>query len=107
MSTVIETVDTFVNNASKSTSVLLSITGFRLTVLPNSTDNACGLSLAEKFSYRILRKKYKKYNNNLREYHKLLTFLTNFVVSVCTIMLKIKKNLHLCIISTKYISEHK
>ena len=43
-----KTVHTFVNFAKSSTSVTISITGLGLSILPISSEIACGLNLVEK-----------------------------------------------------------
>ena len=52
--TIVKTVDTFVNFATTSSSVILSITGFGLILIPNSTGIACGLTPARRLFVREL-----------------------------------------------------
>ena len=46
---------------STTTSVTLSVVGIGLVVVPLSARIACSLSLANKKSYKIMFKKYKKH----------------------------------------------
>ena len=49
-----------VNSATKSSSIILSLTGIGLIAIPMSTATACGLSIGSKVIYEVTLKKYSK-----------------------------------------------
>ena len=61
ITTIIYSFDTFVNIATTSSCITLSLTGISLIVIPKSTATACGLSTGSKVIYEKIINKYKKY----------------------------------------------
>ena len=61
LSTIIKTVDTFVNIGTTSSSATLSVTGLGLTVLPISTGNISWLKLTSEVLHEKLMKKFNKW----------------------------------------------
>ena len=61
ITTILKSFDTFVNIASTSSCITLSLTGIGSIVIPISTATACGLSIGSKVIYEIIINKYNKY----------------------------------------------
>ena len=61
LNTLLESVDSIVIIGATSTSIILSITGFGLVVLPISAGVACTLSLGNKVLHKLILNKYNKY----------------------------------------------
>ena len=61
ITTVINSFDTFVNIATTSSSITLSLTRIGLIAILISTATACGLSIGNKVIYEIIINKYNKY----------------------------------------------
>ena len=61
LNTILEPVGTIVIIGLTSTSVILSITGFVLIILPISAGIACALSLGNKIFRKLIINKYNKY----------------------------------------------
>ena len=61
LTTMLNPFDTFVNIATKSSSITLSFTGIGLITIPISTATACGLSIGDKVIYKIIMNIYCKY----------------------------------------------
>ena len=61
LTTILESFDTFVIIATKTTSITLSVTGIGLKAIPISTATTCGLSFTNKILYVIVMQKYNKY----------------------------------------------
>ena len=61
LTTIIKSFDTFVNNATTSSSITLSLTGIGLVAIPISTATACGLSIGNKVIHEIIINKHNKY----------------------------------------------
>ena len=59
--TILKSIDTFVNNATTSSSLTLSLTGIGLIAIPISTATACGLSIVNKVVHEVIINKYNKY----------------------------------------------
>ena len=56
LNTILESVDSIVIIAAKSTSITLLVTGIGLIVLPISAGIACGLSLGNKVLHKLINK---------------------------------------------------
>ena len=61
LTTILKSIDTIVISAATSCSLLLSLTGFGLIVIPILSSIACGLSITNKVLYEIVMQKYNKY----------------------------------------------
>ena len=61
---ILKSFDTFVNIATTSSSITLTVTGIGLIVIPISTAAACGLANGNKVKYEIINKKNKKYKKH-------------------------------------------
>ena len=60
ITTILKSFDTFVNIATTSSSMTLSLTGIGLIAIPKSTATTCGLLVGNKVIYEIILNKYKK-----------------------------------------------
>ena len=60
ITTILKSIDTFVINATTSSSITLSLTRISLVVIPLSTASACALPIGNKVIYEIIIKKYNK-----------------------------------------------
>ena len=67
MSIILKIVNSFVNIASTSSSITLSLTGLGLIILPFSTGIACSLSLCSKTLPEVFLDKYKKYKKQYKK----------------------------------------
>ena len=67
ITTILKSFDTFVINATTSSSITLSLTGIGSIVIPISTASACALSIGNKVVYEII---INKYNKNKKQYEK-------------------------------------
>ena len=75
LNTILESVDSIVIIAATSTSIILSITGIGLIVLPISAGIACTLSLGKKVLHKIFINKYNKYKKqNERDQQTIKSF---------------------------------
>ena len=61
LNTVLESVDSIVIIGATSTSIILSVTGIGLIVLPISAGIACALSLGNKILHKLFINRYIKY----------------------------------------------
>ena len=61
LNTVLESVDSIVIIVATSTSIILSVIGIGLVILPISAGFACTLSLGNKLLHKIIINKYNKY----------------------------------------------
>ena len=61
LNTILESVDSIVIIATTSISIILSITGIGLIVLPISAGIACTLSLGNKVLHKLIINNYNKY----------------------------------------------
>ena len=59
--TILKSLDTFVINATTSSSKTLSLTGIGLRMIPISTASTCVLSIGNKVIYENIQNKYNKY----------------------------------------------
>ena len=105
--TILESVDSIVIIGATSTSIILSITGFGLIILPISVGTACTLSLGNKKIHNLITNKYNKYKKHyegdqqtIKSFDKL--YRKSFQDNV------IDENEHesLCNIFTKFVDEN-
>ena len=61
ITTVLKSLDTFVNIAASSSSITLSLTGIGLMAIPISAATACSLSIGKKVIFEIIINKFNKY----------------------------------------------
>ena len=61
LNTILESVDSIVILAATSTSIILSVTGIGLIILPISAGIACTLSLGNKILHKLIINRYNKY----------------------------------------------
>ena len=78
LNTILESVDSIVFIGATSTSITLSVTGFRWSSLPISAGIACTLSLGNKILHKLIINKYNKYKNNMKEINKLINLSINY-----------------------------
>ena len=78
LNTLLESVDSIVIFGATSASIILSITGIGLIILPISAGIACGLSLGNKVLHKLFINKYNKYKklyeidqNTIKSFDKL------------------------------------
>ena len=64
INTILESKDKIVINGAASTSIILSITGIGLNILPVSAGIACASSPGNKVLHRMIINKYKKYKKH-------------------------------------------
>ena len=64
LTTISKRFDTFVFNATTSSSITLSLTGIGLIAIPISNATACGLSIGKKVIHPIIKNKHNKYKNH-------------------------------------------
>ena len=61
LTTTVKSFDTFVNIATTSSSITVSLTRIGLIAIPISTVSACALSIGNKVFYEVIINKYNKY----------------------------------------------
>ena len=61
LNTILESIDSIVIIGATSTSIILSVTGIALNILPMSAGIACTLSLGNKLMHKLIINKYNKY----------------------------------------------
>ena len=61
LNTILESVDSIVISGATSISIILSITGIGLIILPISAGIACTISLGNKILHKLIINKYNKY----------------------------------------------
>ena len=87
ITTLLKSFDTFVNIATTSSSITLSLTGIGLIVIPISTASACALSIGNEVIYEIFINKYNKYKkNNMKEIIKQSNLSTNYTENLYKII---------------------
>ena len=78
LNTLLESVDTIVIMRATSTSIILSITGTGLILLPFSAGSACTLSLCNKVLHKLIMNKDSNYKIQFERDHKQVTVLINY-----------------------------
>ena len=108
LNTILESVDSVVISAAKSTSLTLSITGVGLIILPISAGIACTLSLGNKVLHKLIinknnkhKKQYEKDQQTNKSFDKL------YRKSLQDNIIDKTAYESLCNIFTKYIDETK
>ena len=87
LNTILETVDSFYNIGATSTSLILSITGIGLIVLPIYAGIACTLSLGNKILHKLILNKHHKYQKkDMKEMNKLLNLSMNYTENLYKII---------------------
>ena len=108
LNTILESVDSIVIIAAKSTSITLSITGIGLTILPISAGFACTLSLGNKFLLKLIINKYNKYKKQYeRDQQAIKSFDKLYRKSLQDNVIDKTEYDSLCNIFTEYVDENK
>ena len=108
LNTVLESVDSIVIIAATSTSIILSITGIGLTILPISAGIACSLSLGNKVLHKLIINKYNKYKKQYeRDQQFFKSFDKLYRKSLQYNIIDITEYESLCNLFTKYVDENK
>ena len=108
LNTVLESVDSIVIIGATSTSIILSIIGIGLIILPISAGIACTLSLGNKVLHKLILSKYNKYKKqNKRDQQTIKSFDKLHRKSLQDNIIDKTEYESLCNIFTKYIDENK
>ena len=108
LNTVLESVDSIVIIAATSTSIILSVTGFGLIILPISAGIACGLSLGNKVLHKLIINKNNKYKKLYeRDQNTNNSFDKLYRKSLQDNIIDKTEYENLCKIFTKYVDENK
>ena len=108
LNTILESVDSIVIIGSTSTSIILSVTGVGLIILPISAGIACTLSLGNKVLHKIIINKYNKYKKPYeRDQNTIKSFDKLYRKSLQDNIIDKNQYESLCNIFTKYIDENK
>ena len=108
LKTILESVDSIVIIGTTSTSQTLSVTGFRLVILPISAGFACTLSLGNKVLQKLIINKFNKYKNQYeRDQQTIKSFDKLYRKSLPDNIIDKTEYKSLCNIFTKYIDENK
>ena len=108
ITTILKSFDTFVIIATTSSSIILSLRGIGLIVIPISTASACDLSIGKKVLFEVILNKYNKYNKQYeRDQQAIKSFDKLYKKSLQdNVMDKIEYE-SICKMFTKYIDENK
>ena len=79
LTTILKSIDKFLNTATTSSLITLSLTGIGTLAILISTATACRLSIGNKVLYEIIINKYNKYKETYEKTNKLLNFLTYLI----------------------------
>ena len=105
---ILGSLDSIVIITATSTSITLSITGIGLIVLPISAGIACGLSLGNKISHKLIINKYNKYKKQYeRDQQTIKSFDKLYRKSLQDNVIDKTEYESLCNIFTKYVDENK
>ena len=108
LNTVLESVDSIVIIGATSTSIILSITGIGLIVLPISARIACALSLSNKVLHELIINKYNKYKKQYeRDQNTIKSFDKLYRKSLQDNVIDKTEYESLCNIFTRYVDENK
>ena len=106
LSTILESVDSIVIIGATSTSIILSITGIGLIILPISAGIACTLSLGNEILHKLIINKYNKYKKQYeRDQQTIKTFDKLYRKSSQHNVIDKTEYESLCNIFTKYVDE--
>ena len=78
LTTIKKSIDIFVIIATSSSSIIISLTGISLIVIPISTRIACGLTISNKKIYGIVIQKYVKYKKQYEKDQQTIESLINY-----------------------------
>ena len=108
ITTILKSFDTFVNIATTSSSITLSLTGIGLIVIPIPTASVCDLSIGNKVLYEMI---INKYNKNKKLYEKDQQTIKSFDKfhrkSLQDNIIDETEDENLCNIFTKNVDENK
>ena len=108
LNAVLESVDSIIIIGTTSTSIILSVTGVGLIILPVSAGIACTLSLGNKVLHKIIINKYNKYKKQFdRDQQTIKSFDTLYRKSLQDNVFDKDEYDSLCNIFTKYVDENK
>ena len=108
LNTILESVDSIVIIAATSTSIILSVTGIGLIVLPISAGIACTLSLGNKILHKLIINKYNKYKKLYeRDQNTIKSFDKLYRKSLQDNVIDKTEYDSLCNVFTKYVDENK
>ena len=108
LNTILESVDSIVIIATTSTSIILSITGTGLIILPISAGIACTLSLGNKVLHKLVINKYNKYKKLYeRDQQTIKSFDKLYRKSLQDNVIDKTEYESLCNIFTKHVDENK
>ena len=108
INTILESVDSMVIIAATSTSIILSITGIGLIILPISAGIACTLSLGNKVLHKLILNKDNKYKKQYeRDQLTIKSFDKLYRKSLQDNVIDKNEYESHCNIFTKYINENK
>ena len=108
LNTVLESVDSIVIIAATSTSIILSVTGIGLIVLPISAGIASGLSLGNKVLHKLIINKYNKYKKQYERDQNTIKYFDNlYRKSLQDNVIDKTEYENLCKIFTKYVDQNK
>ena len=108
LNTVLESVDSIVIIAATSTSIILSVTGVGMIILPISAGIACTLSLGNKILHKLIMNKYNKYKKQYeRDQNTIKSFDKLYTKSLQDKIIDKTEYERLCNIFTRYVDENK
>ena len=108
LNTILESADSIVIIGTTSTSIILSITGVGLIILPISAGIACALSLGNKILHKIIINKYNKYKKLYeRDQNTIKSFDKLYRKSLQDNVIDKTEYDSLCNIFTRYVDENK
>ena len=108
LNTILESVDSIVTIGATSTSIILSVTGIGLIVLPISAGIACTLSLGNKVLPKLITNKYNKYKKQYESDQKTIkSFDHLYRKSSQDIIIDKTEYNSLCNFFTKYVDQNK
>ena len=103
-----ESVDSIVIIGATSASIISSITGIGLIILPISADIACTSSLGNKVLHKIIINKYNKYRKQYgRDQNTIKSFDKLYRKSLQGFIIDKTEYESLCNIFTRYVDENK
>ena len=104
LNTVLESIDSIVIIAATSTSIILSVTGVGLIILPISAGIACTLSLGNKILRKLIINRYNKYKKQYeRDQNTIKSFDKLYRKSLQDNIIDKTEYESLCNIFTKYV----
>ena len=108
LNTILESVDSIVIIAATSTSIILSVIGVALIILPISAAFACALSLSNKVLHKLIMNKYNKYKKQYeRDQQTIKSFDKLYRKSLQDNIIDKNEYDSLCNIFTSYVDESK